>query len=220
MFVHVDDSKTLPDLQSKTLSNGRFYKVNNRWYPSVTTVVNQETAEGIKRWEKRVGLNEAEKIRKQSAWRGTCYHEMVEDYLNNRTGSKDPFPLVEYIFRSSKSTLDKINNIHTLESTLYSEKLSLAGRVDCIAEYNGELAVIDFKTTTKLKKVEWLENYFIQASAYAYMYWELTQCEVKKLVILSVADDGEVQVEERYDKVHYLELLIDLIKKFVSRYET
>ena len=112
---------------------------------------------------------------------------------------------------ASRSTLDRIGPIHCLETSLHSARLGIAGRVDCIAEFDGELAVIDFKTTKTLKKVEWLEKFFVQEAAYAYMYYELTGVEVDKLVTLSVAEDGQIQVEQRYDKIPYRNKLIDWI---------
>ena len=66
-------------------------------------------------------------------------------------------PLTQFMFHSAKSSLDKIGKIHAIERTLYSEYLGLAGRVDCIAEYEGELAVIDFKTSKKLTR-KWIEH--------------------------------------------------------------
>ena len=101
-----------------------------------------------------------------------------------------------------------------LEAPLYSDDLGVAGRVDCIAEFDNELAIIDFKTTNSIKKVEWLEKYFVQEAAYAYMYWERTGVEVDKLVTLSVAEDGQTQVEQRYDKAPYIDTLCEWITEF------
>ena len=101
-----------------------------------------------------------------------------------------------------------------MEAPLYSDDLGVAGRVDCIAEFDNELAIIDFKTTNTLKKTEWLEKYFVQEAAYAYMYWERTGVEVDKLVTLSVAENGEIQVEQRYDKAPYVDTLCEWISDF------
>jgi len=157
----------------------------------------------------------AEKIRRQSAWRGTQYHTIVEYYLNNEPEKIEKSEgLPSYLFGSSREILDRIDNIHLLEAPLYSDELGIAGRVDCIAEFDGELAIIDFKTTNAIKKVEWLEKYFVQEAAYAYMYYERTGVEVTKLVTLSVAENGDTQVEERYDKVPYIDTLCEWIKEF------
>ena len=163
-------------------------------------MVGKQSVDGIRKWEKRIGLLKAEKIRRASAWRGTQYHTIVECYLKNEPEKIEKSEgLPSFLFGASREVLDRIDNIHLLEAPLYSTDLGIAGRVDCIAEFDGELAIIDFKTTNSIKKVEWLEKYFVQESAYAYMYYERTGIEVDKLVTLSVAENGETQVEQRYD---------------------
>ena len=101
-----------------------------------------------------------------------------------------------------------------LKAPLYSDDLCLAGRVDCIAEFDGDSAIIDFKTTGTLKKEDWLHKYFVQEAAYAYMYYERTGVEVKKLVTLSVAEDGQTQVVQKYDKIPYVDTLCQWIKDY------
>ena len=103
-------------------------------------------------------------------------------------------PSTKFLFLQSKKLLDRIDNIHALEKSLYSDYFGLAGRVDCIAEYDGELAVIDFKTSTKIKPEEWIENYYVQETAYACMYFEMTGIPVKKLITIMVAENGECKV--------------------------
>ena len=219
-FVHLDRRDEIPELESQTLPQGRFYKLpTGKWVPSVTTVVGHSNKAGILEWEKRVGYTEAERVRRAASWRGTKYHGLVEDYLKNdleKVEKSEGFPT--YLFRASRSALDRIGTIHALETPLHSSHLGLAGRVDCIAEFDSELAVIDFKTTKTLKKVEWLDKFFVQEAAYAYMYYELTGVEVDKLVTLSVAEDGQVQVEQRYDKIPYMDTLLDWIEEY--RYYT
>ena len=125
--------------------------------------------EGITRWRESVGDQVANTIMRNAARRGTAVHTLTEDYLNNRELSKqDVLPTA--LFSILKSELDNINNIVLQEGSLCSHKWGVAGRVDCIAEFNGKLSVIDFKTSTKEKKEEWVENYFIQTSAYCEMY--------------------------------------------------
>ena len=124
-------------------------------------------------------------------------------------------PLSVRMFQSAKTTLDRIDNIHCLETFLYSHYLGLAGRVDCIAEFDGELAVIDFKTSTKEKKEDWVEHYFVQETAYAAMFLELTGIEVKKIVTLIAVEDGSVQVFQKYNLDDYLQLLKSYIEEFV-----
>jgi genome maintenance exonuclease 1 len=124
-------------------------------------------------------------------------------------------PASKYMFLHAKEYLDKINNIHAIERTLYSEYLGLAGRVDCIAEYEGELAVIDFKTSSKIKPEKWLENYFVQEMFYASAYYELTKIPVVKLITIMVTPAGEVKVFDKRNKGDYIKLLVRYIKEFV-----
>ena len=120
------------------------------------------------------------------------------------------------MFHHATPYLDKINNVHAIERTLYSEYLGLAGRVDCIAEYEGELAVIDFKTSGKIKPEKWLENYFVQEMFYASAYYELTGIPVKKLITIMVTPGGDVKVFDKRNKGDYIKLLVRYIKEFVS----
>jgi len=136
--------------------------------------------------------------------------------LNLELDWNDYQPTTKYMFHHATPYLDKINNIHAIERTLYSEYLGLAGRVDCIAEYEGELAVIDFKTSNKIKPEKWLENYFVQEMFYASAYYELTGISVTKLITLMVTPDGEVKVFDKRNKGDYIKLLVRYIKEFVS----
>ena len=215
-FNHVGPAYELTELESRTGERGRFYKApNGNWYPSVTTVVGHQSIEGIRKWEKRVGWTEAEKIRRTSSWRGTKYHGIVENYIKgNLQAVKESTGLPAILFRAAREVLDRIDNVHVLEAPLYSDDLCVAGRVDCIAEFDDDLAIIDFKTTKELKQESWLEKYFVQEAAYAYMYWERTGVEVKKLVTLSVAEDGQTQVVEKYDKIPYIDTLCQWIKDY------
>ncbi|MBU38062.1 MAG: hypothetical protein CMA59_00905 [Euryarchaeota archaeon] len=215
MFNYVGPAKPLREVSSRTLEQGRFYKIDDVWMPSVTTVVGHQSKAGILKWQERVGFTKAEQIRRSSAWRGTQYHNLVENYLKNDVEEVEKGEgLPTYLFRAARQTLDRINNIHAIEAPLFSHNLRIAGRVDCIAEFDNELAIIDFKTTKSLKKPEHLEKFFVQEAAYAYMYYELTGVEVDKLVTLSVAEDGSVQVEQKYDKIPYIDTLIDWISEY------
>ena len=215
-FNHVGAAKELKPLSATQVKGRRFYKTpEDNWYPSVTTIVSHISSATLKAWEERVGFEEAEKVRRTSALRGTKYHGIVEAYLKGDTKTVDKSEgLPAYLFRFSREVLDNIDNVHAIEAPLYSDDLRIAGRVDCIAEYCGELAIIDFKTTKELKREEWLHKYFVQEAAYAYMYWERTGCEVKKLVTISVAEDGQIQVVEKYDKTPYIDVLCEWIKEF------
>jgi genome maintenance exonuclease 1 len=120
------------------------------------------------------------------------------------------------LFTQAKKELKNIDNIYALEKSLFSRELGVAGTVDCIAEYKGELAIIDFKTAEKPKPVDWIENYFVQAAAYACMFYEITDIPVKKLVILMTCTNGEVKVYEEYDKMKYMKKLVQYIQLFVE----
>jgi len=216
MFVHLNNA-SLIDLQAETTGNGRYYVTPaGDKYPSVTTVIGAKSKKSILQWRKRVGEKEANRISSRAALRGTNLHLINEDYLNNIFNEekyKDKvLPL--YMFKCLKPFLDKINNIHTLEGALYSDKLKLAGRVDCIAEYENELAIIDFKTSTEPKKREWIDNYIAQECAYAMMYYERTGIKVKKLVTLIACEDGEIQVFQEYDIKKYMSVLLDYIREW------
>ncbi len=215
-FNHVGAAAELKPLSATQVKGKRFYKTpDGKWYPSVTTIVSHISSATLKAWEERVGFEEAEKVRRTSSLRGTKYHAIVEAYIKGDIKTVDKSEgLPAYLFRFSREVLDRIDNIHALEAPLYSDDLCIGGRVDCIAEFDGELAIIDFKTTKELKREEWLHKYFVQEAAYAYMYWERTGVEVKKLVTISVAEDGQTQVVEKYDKTPYIDVLCEWIKDF------
>jgi genome maintenance exonuclease 1 len=206
------------ELEKKETPGCRLYQLpNGNWVPSITSVTSFYNREVFVNWRKRVGIEEANRITKKATSRGTDFHEAVQEYLENKEVDWDNYqPLTQFMFHHLTPELDKINNIHAIERTLYSEYLGLAGRVDCIAEYDGELAVIDFKTSTKIKPEKWVENYFVQEMFYASAYYELTEIPVKKLITLMVTPEGEVKVFDKRNKEDYIKLLVRYIKKFVS----
>ena len=216
MFIHLDNVQLI-DLHAETTDNGRLYVTpEGNKYPSVTTVIGAKSKKSILAWRKRVGEKEANRISSRAARRGTDLHLLNEDYLNNMFNEEKykekVLPL--FMFKHLKPFLNKINNIHVLEGALYSDKLKLAGRVDCIAEYENELAIIDFKSSTEPKKREWIENYVTQECAYAMMYYERTGIKVKKLVTLIACEDGEIQVFQEYDIMKYMKVLMEYIRAY------
>lgn len=197
--------KTLYDYedfaQSTTNEDGSRVYVNASGvaYPSATTVLSVLSRDGIAKWRARVGAEEADKISKQASTRGTKIHTLTETYLKNEDlkeayTSTNASLLDLEMFKKFLPILDSISNIHCQELALYSDHLRMAGRVDCIAEYNGQRAVIDFKTSGKLKKKEHISSYFMQTAAYAIMYEERTGIPVPNLVILIAVEDEEPQV--------------------------
>ena len=217
MFNHVD--LTLPQLERETIDGIRYYKVPDDEellkLVSITSVTSHFNREIFVKWRKKVGDEEAEKITKAATARGTDMHTLTEYFLKNQDLPTDILPISEFLFNISKSTLKNINNIHALEGSLYSKQLGIAGTVDCIAEYNGELAIIDFKTSKKPKPREWIEHYFVQCMAYGCMLYEITGIMVKKLVIIMACENGECVVYEEYDKGKYIKLLSEYIRTFV-----
>ena len=143
-------------------------------------------------WRARVGEEEANRISKQATSRGTNVHTICENYLNNKVDyMKGIMPDALEYFLSIKPYLNKINNIHYQEAALWSKQLGMAGRVDCIAEYEGELSVIDFKTSSKVKAREDILDYFWQTTAYSLMYEELVGRPINNLVIIMAVKDSE-----------------------------
>ena len=216
-FIHCNYLGDL-ELDCKTTESIRLYNLpSGKWVPSITSVTSFYNREIFVKWRKRVGLEEANRITKRATARGTDFHQVCQDYLENKELVWENYqPTSKFMFYHAKPYLDKINNIHAIERTLYSEYFGLAGRVDCIAEYEGELAIIDFKTSGKIKPEKWLENYFVQETAYACMYYELTQIPIKKLITLMVTPDGEVKIFDKRNKKDYIKLLVKYIKEFVK----
>ena len=212
-FNHVSLSNPIPDVSTETIKGKRFYVTpEGKKYPSITTVLSGRNSEGLVRWRQSVGNDVANNIMRTAAKRGTAVHTLVENYLNNEElSNQDVLPTA--LFTLLKPELDNINNIRIQEGGLYSDKWGVAGRVDCIAEYKGKLSVIDFKTSTKEKKEEWIENYFIQGSAYCEMYEETFKEPIEQVVILIVTEDGGVQTFTK-NKNDYLSLLGPAIKEF------
>jgi genome maintenance exonuclease 1 len=187
---------------------GRFYETpsGNR-YPSVTTLMSYKSRESIAAWRESVGEEEANKISNQSATRGTKIHDLAEKYLLNE----------EVMWKKLKSEINDIDNIHAIEDPLFSDYLRLAGRVDCIAEYKGVLSVIDFKTARKPKRKEWIDGYFMQCSAYAIMFEEMTKIPVAQTVVMMTVEGDEPQVfVEKRD--NYAEQLLDLRLDYERHY--
>ena len=217
MFNHVDIE--LPQLERETIDGVRYYKVPDDEelirLVSITSVTSHFNKEIFVNWRKKVGEEEAERVTKAATSRGTDMHSLVENYLYNIPELPKVQPISDFLFKISKSELNRINNIYALEGSLYSKQLGIAGTVDCIAEHNGELAIIDFKTSKKPKPREWIEHYFVQCMAYGAMLYELTGLTVKKLVIIMACENGECVVYEERDKAKYLKLLTEYIRKFV-----
>ena len=181
-FVKLDESK-FPKTKGKRIDGMRFYEVDGKAYPSITTVLGAQPKPGLDQWRKNVGEEAAKWEMNRAARRGKATHTLVENYLKGESPStRDVLPLG--LFALLKPYLAQIDNIHCLEQILYSKKLTIAGQVDCIAEYNGKLSVIDFKTANKERNDEWNKNYYIQTAAYAFMYEELFGTPIEQIIII------------------------------------
>lgn len=193
---------------------GRLYQTpTGRSYPSVTSVLGILGKAEILEWRKRVGEAEANRVAARAARRGTSIHTLCEHYLLNKEVDPGPFDLET--FKSITPYLDKINNIHCLETQLYSNFLQVAGTVDCIAEYEGKLSVIDFKTSKRIKSRDDIHGYFMQTAAYAVMFEERTGIPVGRLVIIMSVDDDKPLIfqEKRDDWIYkFIELREDYSK--------
>lgn len=190
-FTHKKDLFNFPELIAETSEKGRLYKTpHGGKYPSITTVLGARPNEGLQRWRATVGEDKAKQIMSQAATRGTALHEMVERYCDNQPDYTlpDETDNVKGMFEAIKPYLDRIDNIIGQEVPLYSDTLRVAGRVDMIAEYDGVLSIIDFKSASKIKRKEWIDNYFMQAAGYAAMLEEQTLLPVRQVVIIMAAE--------------------------------
>lgn len=216
-FKHVDiDLSKIGQLEQINEETGRTYKTPaGNVYPSITTVMGWNSAKHIAAWRQRIGDEAADKIMRQSARRGTHLHDICERYIDNQEIlGENLLPYQKDNFLSIKSILDEnIDNIHCQEKRLYSDYLGLAGTTDVIGDFVGKLSVIDFKTSQKIKKKEHIEHYFMQASAYAIMYEELTGIGVPQIVIIMKSDDGDkhVFIEKRNN---FVPKLIEVTKQY------
>lgn len=198
------------DLESETLEHGRFYTTpTGEKYPSVTTIMPVKE-DVLNEWRDRIGADEAAKVLRRAGNRGTKMHSLCENYLKgNLTDMKIRMlmPFDKMLFGQVRIYLDSyINNIYCMEQALYSTRLKLAGRVDMIAEWKGRLAIIDFKTSIKEKKEDWITNYFVQCTAYAEMFEDLTNRKIDDIVVLIATEDQMPQVFEK-KKAAYVPIL-------------
>ena len=185
------------------VGGNRHYETPNGSYPSITSVLSIRNKEGILEWRKRVGNEEANRITKRATTRGTHFHSLLEKYFLNEIDDFSSFsgaamaknPAVWFLFCEAVQILEKkVGDIYCIEDYLYSDEYGVAGAVDMIAEYEGITSVVDFKTSNKEKKEEWIENYFIQGTAYAKMFTERTNIPCDQLVIFIMPDNGIPQI--------------------------
>ena len=222
LFNHVSELDPI-EMVAEMVEGKRMYRTPEGYkFPSVTTVISNNAAKkaNIARWRKRVGEEKANAKTTRATGRGTKYHSIAEDYFNNNLDLKkyNKYPLPVLMFHHSKDTLDRINNIYLQEAALYSKHLELAGRVDCIAEFDGVLSIIDFKTAQEPKREQYLYDYFVQETAYACMLQEIYGLTVKQLVTIVACENGETQVVVHPPKKEYFIRLMSYIDEYQQRY--
>ena len=215
-FIELDKT-ILPKTKGMRVDGHRFYNIDGTNYPSVTTVLGIRKTEQLKEWRQKIGEDVAKWEMGRAARRGKSFHTLVEQYIKGETPSiRDVLPLG--LFKLLKPYIDQIDNIHLLEAIMYSKKLTIAGQVDCVAEYNGKLSVIDFKTANKARQEAWIENYFLQPTAYAHMYEETFGKPIEQIVILIASEDGTTQAFIK-NKADYEEELGKSIQNFYKYFE-
>jgi len=220
MFHHVKLDREVPKLKQLNENGTRYYLTpEGNKYPSVTTVLSEYSKRGIQEWRNKIGHEQAQKITTAASTRGTAFHKLCENYLDNKE-VEFRTPIEKERFEQFKTVLHQINNIHAQETRMYSDHLRLAGTVDCIGEFDGNLSIIDFKTSSRPKKEEYIENYFMQCSAYAIMFEEQFKIPVSKIVILVSVDDNPPQIfkQKRDDYVKNLLYYRDLYES--NNYQT
>jgi len=205
----------IPDRVEK--DGKRYYLTpDGNHYPSITSILSQQENLGLEAWKERVGEKEAKRISKESARIGTAVHQLAEYYLSNVQVKldKEEKKIVD-TFNRLRFLLGNINNIVGLEIPLFSDLLRIAGTTDCIAEYNGKLSIIDFKTSRKPKKEDWIDDYYMQTFAYKLMFEEMTGIEIQQIVILvACVESFDVQVFKKpaKDADEWLEKLVKIMK--------
>lgn len=223
IFNHQIENIQVEITQNNNLSGTRYYTVagSSKMYPSITTVLGDGNKEWLTDWRNALGQKKADKETARCAKRGSAVHALTECYLYNQ--HFDDFTKGidrQYIklFNQIKPFLNRINNIHAIETRLYSPSiLEVAGTVDCIAEYDGVLSVIDFKTSNNNKKTDMIEDYFLQTTAYALMWYELTGEPIEDIVIIMAVEKGIVPLifKDKIDK--YVEPLMTRISEYNKR---
>jgi genome maintenance exonuclease 1 len=217
-FNHVKLESLDFDLEATTTDSGRRYTTpDGQMYPSITTVLSSYNKKALFEWRARVGEEEANRVARRASGRGTKLHSTVEKYLLNEMSSLQMhmmMPDTKELFLKLKPFLDEhVNNIYGIEQALYSHKLRLAGRCDCIGEWDGKVSIIDWKTASRTKEKEQIANYFMQASAYAEMFEEITSIEINQIVVAIAVEDDPPQIFIE-DKSKYLPELHNYIGKY------
>jgi len=216
-FKHETIDLGYNDLVAKTSPNGRVYTdPSGDTYPSITTVLSILGKEAIQKWRARVGEKEANKISRVASGRGTAVHSLLERYVDNDPDfDKGAMPHIMSSFHDVKDILDEnLHKVYAQEAPLYSKHLGVAGRVDCVGVWNGKDSIIDYKTSRKLKKKEWISGYFMQCCAYSIMWEERTGMPITQLVIMIAGDEGSQVFVEHRD--NWVKPLLETIERYTT----
>ena len=203
-FAHLANRPELSFGMRTENHNGKRHYVTpeGELYPSITTILGELSKASIQAWRERVGEEEANKISGKASRRGTSLHSVCESYIKNEEGflDKETYNIIE-LFKTIEPFFERIDNVHGVELALYSDHFGIAGRTDLIAEFDGTLSIIDYKTSNRTKKKEWCEGYFAQGAFYGVAYEELTNIPVPQVVIIMAVDNEAPQlfVEKRDD---------------------
>ena len=195
----------------------RYYQTpEGKLYPSITTVLSKTSdMSGLDEWRERIGIEAAEQIMKDAQIHGTMTHKLCEDYLNNKESNGEFLDIPKNHFEKLKPYLHKMNNIQGIELPLFSDEFKIAGTCDCIAEYNGDLSIIDFKTSKSrlMEHYDKVQKYFMQATAYSLMWKERTGTEIDQIVIIGSEETGNIAefIKIPFD---FKEVLIEKIEEF------
>jgi hypothetical protein len=218
-FIHTPLANPLPELSADTTANGRYYTTpDGNVYPSITTVLSVLSKEHIGKWKEKVGEIEAKEISEHAANRGTDLHAILESYIKNEEliFPTDPKSKVRIMFSRLKRVLTNVDNVLAQEVPLYSDKLGIAGRCDLIAEWIKQLSIVDFKGSTKAKRTDWIQGYFMQATGYSLMFEERTGIKIDQIVILMSGESDfscQVFIEDRAKFIEPLKETIALYHK-------
>ena len=198
MFNHLEGYDPV-NLPTKQIEGKRYYTTpEGRNYPSVTTVTGLMNRVWLAKWKAAVGEEKANAISGKAMARGSRYHYLQEDFINNKLTEerlKEITPLDLMMFNQTKELTSRLGDIYMLEGSMYSNDLEMAGRVDLIAEFAGKVSVIDFKTSTKKKSPSKIKGYYMQETAYATMFEEMYGVAINRIVtIIAVEETGQSQM--------------------------
>jgi genome maintenance exonuclease 1 len=218
-FVKLDSLNF--DMKAVTTDDGRVYQTpDGKKYPSITTVLSSYNKKALFEWRARVGEEEANRIARKASNRGTKLHTVCENYLLGEISQmkmQSMMPDTKELFMQLRPFIDEsVGRVFGIEQPLFSHELKIAGRCDCIAEWNGELAIIDYKSASREKTEDGILNYFMQCTAYAEMFEERTGLPINQIVVAIAVENGQPQIFKK-DKSAYIEPLNQYISKYCNK---